>query len=61
MQAITNYLKETKEEMKNVVWPKIPTTVTHTFAVIIIALIVGYLSGLFDSLFKFGLGKLIGL
>ncbi len=61
MEKITTYLKETKLELSNVVWPKWPLTITHTGIVIAIALVVGYLCGLFDSLFKVGLAKLLGL
>lgn len=61
MQKITKYLNETKSELKNVVWPKWPLTFTHTAVVIIVALVVGYLSGVFDSLFKLGLTSILGL
>lgn len=61
MQKIAKYLHETKIELSNVVWPKLPMTMTHTGIVIAVALIVGYLSGLFDSVFKIGLAKLLGL
>jgi preprotein translocase SecE subunit len=61
MNKIANYLKETKVEMSNVVWPKWPLTMTHTGIVIAIALIVGYLSGFFDSIMSKGLAKLLGL
>lgn len=61
MQKITNYLKETKVELQNVVWPKWPLTLTHTSIVIILALIVGYLSGIFDSIFKYGLAQALGI
>lgn len=61
MQKITKYLNETKSELKNVVWPKWPLTFTHTAVVIIVALVVGYLSGVFDSLLKLGLTSILGL
>ena len=61
MQKIVNYLKETKLELSNVVWPKWPTTITHTGVVIVIALAIGYLSGVFDSILSAGLAKLLGL
>ncbi len=61
MQKISNYLKETKIELNNVVWPKWPLTFTHTAIVIVVALIVGYMSGIFDSVFKFGLASLLGI
>lgn len=61
MEKITKYLKETKVELDNVVWPKWPITITHTIIVISVALGVGYLSGIFDSLASNGLGRLLGL
>ncbi len=61
MQKIAKYLNETKIELKNVVWPKWPVTFTHTAIVIVVALVVGYLSGVFDSIFKFGLARALGL
>jgi preprotein translocase SecE subunit len=61
MQKITSYLTETKAELKNVVWPKWPLTFTHTAIVIVVAVIVGYLSGVFDSIFKLGLASILGI
>lgn len=61
MQKIATYLKETKVELDKVAWPKWSLAFTHTFVVVLIAFIVGYLSGLFDSIFKMGLGRLLGL
>lgn len=61
MQKIVTYLKETKLELNNVVWPKWPLTITHTGIVIVVALIVGYLSGLFDSVLSSLLAKILGL
>jgi preprotein translocase SecE subunit len=61
MEKITKYFTETKAELKNVVWPKWPITFTHTAIVIVVALVVGYLSGIFDSLFKIGLTRVLGL
>ncbi len=61
MQKITNYLKETKVELQNVVWPKWPVTFTHTAIVIVVAILVGYISGIFDSIFKAGLASLLGI
>ena len=61
MQKILNYLNETKIELANVVWPKWPVTFTHTAVVIVLAILTGYLSGFFDSIFKFGLAQAIGI
>ena len=61
MSKISQYLQETKVELKNVVWPKRQMVITHTIVVIVIAVAVGYLSGIFDSASKLGLSKLLGL
>lgn len=61
MQKVTTYLNETKAELKNVAWPKWSLAFTHTLVVIVVAAVVGYLSGLFDSVFKLGLTKLLGI
>lgn len=61
MEKIIKYLRETKVELDNVVWPKLPMTMTHTGIVIAVALAVGYLSGFFDSLMSLGLAKLLNL
>ncbi len=60
MKLVT-YLKETRSELKNVSWPKWSVAFTHTFAVIVIAGVVGYLSGLLDSAFKLGLTRILGI
>lgn len=61
MNKIATYLKETKIELDNVVWPKWPLTINHTAIVIVVALVIGYLSGVFDSILSAGLAKLLGL
>ena len=59
--SITNYIKETKAEFKHVVWPTRKQAIAYTIAVIVISVLVAYLLGGFDSLFQFGLRKLLGL
>lgn len=61
MQKFVNYIKETKQELTHVIWPKFPITITHTSIVILVALIVGYVTGLFDGIFKLGIKTLFGL
>ena len=58
--SITNYIKETKAEMKHVTWPTRKQAVVYTISVIVISLLVAYLLGAFDALFQFGLRKLLG-
>lgn len=58
--SITTYLKETRAEFKHVNWPTRKQAIAYTIAVIVISLLVAYFLGAFDSLFQFGLGKLLG-
>lgn len=61
MQKIIQYIKDTKLEMHNVVWPKVSTAFMHTGIVIAVALVVGYLSTIFDGVFKLGIKTLFGI
>lgn len=61
MSKFISYLKDTKTELSHVVWPKWAIVGVHTVIVIAISLIIGYLSGFFDSLFGFGLRSILGL
>ena len=56
---ITEYIKETRAEMKHVVWPTRKQTIVYTVVVIIISLAIAYVLGLFDSIFTSVLGKII--
>ncbi|HRH25225.1 MAG TPA: preprotein translocase subunit SecE [Candidatus Paceibacterota bacterium] len=56
---ITQFLKETKGEMKQVKWPSRRRLVVYTLVVIIFSLALGYLLGAFDTLFQAGLRSLI--
>ena len=58
--GITTYIKETRAEFKHVVWPTRKQAIAYTVAVIVISVLVAYFLGAFDSLFQFGLGKLLG-
>ena len=58
--SITTYLKETRGEFKHVNWPTQKQAIAYTIAVIIISILTAYLLGAFDSLFQYGLGKLLG-
>lgn len=59
MSKITEYFKETKAEMKHVVWPTKNQTIFYTIAVIVISLLIAYFLGFFDFAFMQGLEKLI--
>jgi preprotein translocase subunit SecE len=59
MSKFTEYLKETKTELKHVIWPKRSQTIFYTLIVIILSVVVAYYLGLFDFIFSKGLEKFI--
>lgn len=59
MSNLVEYLKETKTELKHVVWPKKSQTFYHTLTVIILSVLTAYFLGFFDFIFSSGLNKLI--
>lgn len=59
MSKITEYLKETRTELKHVIWPTRRQTLYYTLIVIVLSVLVGYYLGLFDYIFSRGLEKLI--
>ena len=52
MSKITEYFKETKTEVKHVIWPKRSQTIYYTLVVIFLSVFLGYFLGLFDFLFN---------
>jgi len=56
---IVEYLKETKTELKHVIWPSRNQTFFYTLIVIILSVLIAYFLGAFDFLFEKGLGKII--
>lgn len=56
---ITEYLKETKTELKHVIWPSKNQTLYYTLIVIILSVIIAYYLGVFDFIFSQGLQKII--
>ena len=56
-----DYIKGTKEEMKQVKWPTKREVMVSTLAVILISVGVAYFLWAFDSLFSLGLSKLLAL
>jgi preprotein translocase subunit SecE len=59
MSKITEYLKETKTELKHVIWPTRRQTLAYTAIVIALSIIVAYFLGIFDFIFSKGLEKII--
>jgi preprotein translocase subunit SecE len=59
MSKINNYFKETKAELKHVVWPGKRLTVLYTIMVLVISILVAYFLGVFDFIFSKGLEQVI--
>ena len=57
--GLTDYLKETRVEMKHVSWPSRKQAINYTLIVIVVSLFVSIYLGLFDSLFSYLLQKII--
>ena len=60
MSKTTEYFKETKGELKHVVWPGRKLTILYTIVVIVLSILVAYFLGIFDFIFSKGLEKIIG-
>lgn len=54
-KAIARYFRETKSEMKKVVWPSRKQVVNNTLVVIAAVLIIGIFIWVLDLIFQFGL------
>jgi len=61
MSKITEYLKETKTELKHVIWPGRSQVFYYTLIVIVLSVLVAYYLGVFDFIFSKGLEKIISL
>jgi preprotein translocase subunit SecE len=61
MSKITEYLKETRTELKHVLWPTRAQTLYYTLVVIILSGLVAYFLGIFDFIFSKGLEKILSL
>jgi preprotein translocase subunit SecE len=59
MSKITEYFKETKIELKHVIWPSRNQTFYYTLIVIILSVVIAYYLGIFDFIFSQGLQKII--
>ncbi|MDP9249268.1 MAG: preprotein translocase subunit SecE [bacterium] len=61
MSKITEYLKETRTELKHVIWPSRRQTLFYTIIVIVLSVAVAYYLGVFDYLFSILLGRVISI
>ena len=59
IKKLGNYLKESKDEMKKVVWPTRTQTTRYTIMVIGVTVVVAAFLGALDFLFTFIMDKLI--
>ena len=61
MSKIVEYLKETRTELKHVIWPSRRQTLYYTIIVILLSVVVAYYLGVFDYLFSILLGRIISI
>ena len=59
MSKITEYFKDTKAELKHVIWPNRSQTIFYTIIVVVLSVLIAYFLGIFDFIFLQGLQKLI--
>lgn len=59
MSQITEYLKDTKTELKHVIWPTRGQAIFYTLIIIVLSVAVAYFLGIFDFIFSKGLEKII--
>lgn len=59
MSKVGNYFKETKIELKHVIWPGRRKTLFYTLIVIILSVVIAYFLGIFDFIFSRGLEKIV--
>ncbi len=59
MSKITEYVKETRGELKHVIWPNRRQTFYFTLIVIILSILIAYFLGIFDFIFGRILDKMI--
>ena len=58
---ISEYIKETRAEMKHVNWPTRSQAINYSVLVIGISVVTAVILGLFDFVFSLGLEKVISL
>ncbi|OGI47074.1 preprotein translocase subunit SecE [Candidatus Nomurabacteria bacterium RIFOXYB1_FULL_39_16] len=61
MSKITEYFKDTKAELKHVIWPSKSQTFYYTLIVIILSVVIAYYLGIFDFIFSSWLQKVIAI
>ncbi|OIO29078.1 preprotein translocase subunit SecE [Candidatus Nomurabacteria bacterium CG10_big_fil_rev_8_21_14_0_10_03_31_7] len=59
MSKIAEYIKETKVELKHVIWPSKNQTIFYTVIVVVLSILIAYLLGIFDFIFLQSLQKVI--
>lgn len=59
MDSLTQYIKETKAELKNVSWPTKKQTINFTVAVIVISVLTSFYLAFFDGVFIYSLEKFL--
>ncbi len=59
MSNITEYFKETKAELKHVLWPSKSQTFYYTLMVVVLSVVIAYYLGIFDFIFSQILQKII--
>jgi preprotein translocase subunit SecE len=58
-KKLINYLRESRDEMKKVVWPSKDQTRNYTIIVILMSVGMAFFFALLDYIFNLGLGKII--
>ena len=61
MSRITEYLKDTRTELKHVIWPNRSQTFYYTIIVIVLSVLVAYYLGVFDYVFSWLLRQTIAV
>lgn len=59
--ALTNYIRATREEMRKVVWPTRKTVIRDTLIIIGISIAVGVFFGALDFGFSVGIQKIVDI
>ncbi len=60
MLTPVTYLKHVRDEFAHIVWPSTRTAIAHTFVVIIIAVVMALLIGVFDYAFGSIVSRIAG-
>ena len=52
MNSITTFLKETRNELRHVIWPSHRRAITYTIIILVLSLVLGYLLNGLDVGFR---------